>query len=190
MSDPQQRADAESAVSEADAATPRRWRSERPPPFARSGRVSPGGSRRVPDSDGGLATGTQGYEALVRAAEAGVEVYTPATAMKRAQEAAVTFLDVRTVIEVSSGVIPGAVHAPRGRLEAHLVPGNPRYVRGLDEADELICYCASGARSALAARRARELGYESVGHLVGGFEAWRAAGGTTVDGPTAGGVRT
>ena len=119
----------------------------------------------------------RGYDDLVRAAEAAVRVYTPAEALDLHSESGIIFVDVREAGELSEGGVFGAIHASRGRLEAHLLPDNPRYERALDDADGIIFYCASGARSAFAAQRARELGYDRVGHLAGGFSAWRGGGG-------------
>ena len=117
------------------------------------------------------------YDELVRAAEATVEVYTPAEATDLAGEAGILFVDVRDAIELSEGIVSGAIHVSRGRLEPQLIPESPRYVSNLDDGGEIIFYCASGARSAFAAQRARELGYDRVGHLAGGFSAWKGAGG-------------
>ncbi|MFP9192953.1 rhodanese-like domain-containing protein [Natronosalvus vescus] len=118
-----------------------------------------------------------GYEELVRAAEASVGTYTPAEAIDMVGETGVLFIDVRDAVELSDGMVSGAIHASRGRLEAHLDPDNPRYVCELDDAAEIIFYCASGARSALAAQRAQELGYDRVRYLDGGIAAWTDAGG-------------
>ena len=117
------------------------------------------------------------FDELVRAAEATVRVYTPAEAIDLADEPEVRFVDVRDAMEVSDGMISGAIHASRGRLEAHLDPTNPRYIGELDDAAEIVFYCAGGARSALAAQRAQELGFDRVGHLAGGISAWREADG-------------
>ena len=116
------------------------------------------------------------YDELVRAANASVRSYRPTEAIDLSGEPDVCFIDVRDAVEVG-GMVSGAIHASRGRLEAHLDPDNPRYVRALDDACELVFYCASGARSALAAQRARELGYGRVRSLDGGYDAWKDVGG-------------
>ena len=120
-----------------------------------------------------------GYEELVRAAEAAVGRYSPTEAIDMADETGVLFIDVRDAVELSDGMVSGAIHASRGRLEAHLDPDNARYVSELNDAAQLVFYCASGARSALAARRALEMGYDRVRHLDGGFSAWTDVGGQT-----------
>jgi rhodanese-related sulfurtransferase len=75
------------------------------------------------------------------------------------------------------GVIPGALHLPRTVLEWRVDPGsawrNPA-VGGLDR--RLLLVCDHGYSSVLAAAGLRELGFDRVGDVVGGFEAWAAAG--------------
>ena len=104
-------------------------------------------------------------------------MYSPAEAIGLAGAPGVLFVDVRDAVELSGAVISGTIHVSRGRLEAHLDPDSPRYVSELDDATEILFYCSSGARSALAAQRAQELGFDRVGHLAGGISAWKDAGG-------------
>jgi rhodanese-related sulfurtransferase len=74
------------------------------------------------------------------------------------------------------GSIPGAVSAPRGMLEFWADPSTPYHREEFDPDRRTILYCASGGRSALAARTLGELGYRHVAHLDGGFTAWQQAG--------------
>jgi rhodanese-related sulfurtransferase len=85
-------------------------------------------------------------------------------------------VDVRDAPELAAGSIPGAVHASRGMLEFHADPSSPYHKPELDPGKRVILHCASGGRSALAARTLAELGYGNVAHLDGGFKAWEAAG--------------
>jgi sulfur-carrier protein adenylyltransferase/sulfurtransferase len=80
------------------------------------------------------------------------------------------FLDVREQDEWDEGRIPGAVHVPRGRLE--------QSVEGLvpDRATPIVVYCASGNRSAFAAKTLEELGYRDVRNLAGGIVDWKRNG--------------
>ena len=80
------------------------------------------------------------------------------------------------------GVIPGAVHAPRGMLEFYADPTGPDHRPEFDPRRRLILQCASGGRSALAAVTLRQLGYSRVAHLGGGLKAWTAAGQAVVPG--------
>ena len=85
-------------------------------------------------------------------------------------------VDVRDAPELAGGSIPGAVHASRGMLEFYADPSSPYHKPELDPGKRVILHCASGGRSALAARTLAELGYGNVAHLDGGFKAWQAAG--------------
>lgn len=80
----------------------------------------------------------------------------------------VKLIDVREADEHAAGRLPGAIHIPRGYLELRIEER-----AGRDE--ELILYCAGGTRSALAARTLREMGYERVASLAGGYNRWSDA---------------
>ena len=82
----------------------------------------------------------------------------------------VVFLDVREQNEWNLGRIPGAKFIPRGTLETTVEKQIPRDAN-------VVVYCASGNRSALAADTMRVMGYEHVSSLRGGFRAWVDAGG-------------
>jgi rhodanese-related sulfurtransferase len=84
------------------------------------------------------------------------------------------FLDVREPNEWNLGHVPGAIHVPRGQLEGK--------VEGLvDRSKPVVVYCAGGSRSALAADTMRQMGYEHVTSLNGGFRGWAEAGGEIED---------
>jgi molybdopterin/thiamine biosynthesis adenylyltransferase/rhodanese-related sulfurtransferase len=80
------------------------------------------------------------------------------------------FLDVRNRDEWEEGFIPGALWIPRGNLESR--------IEGLvtDRDREIVVYCASGARSAFAAKALGELGYSRVTNLAGGIVDWKRNG--------------
>jgi molybdopterin/thiamine biosynthesis adenylyltransferase/rhodanese-related sulfurtransferase len=80
------------------------------------------------------------------------------------------FVDVREREEWDEGHIPGAVHVPRGNLESRIEGVAP------DRDDKVVIYCASGARSAFAAKTLGELGYSDVVSLQGGFSDWKRNG--------------
>ena len=76
----------------------------------------------------------------------------------------VTIVDVRGSEEFATGHLPGATSVPRGHLESRIESAAP------ERSAELILYCASGNRSAYAARTLREdLGYEYVRSMTGGI---------------------
>jgi molybdopterin/thiamine biosynthesis adenylyltransferase len=84
----------------------------------------------------------------------------------------IVLIDVRESTEWDAGHIPGAKHVPRGYLESR-VEG----AVGADRSQEIVIYCASGQRSALAAHTLRdELGYENVKSMTGGITLWKDRG--------------
>ena len=90
----------------------------------------------------------------------------------------VVFVDVREGGELATeGKIPGAVHAPRGLLEFYADPSAPYHKPELGSGKRLVVYCASGGRSALAAKTLKDMGIANVANMLGGFSAWQQAGG-------------
>ena len=87
------------------------------------------------------------------------------------------FVDVRERAEHDAGAIAGAVAAPRGFLEFVADPTSPMHNAALSSGKRLVIYCASGGRSALAAKTLQDMGYSGVANLTGGFQAWTEAGG-------------
>lgn len=81
-----------------------------------------------------------------------------------------TIIDVREADEHAQGIIPRAIHIPRGFLELRIEK------QVFDRAAPVVLYCAGGTRSLLAARSLIELGYTNVTSLAGGFSGWKKAG--------------
>lgn len=89
----------------------------------------------------------------------------------------ITLIDVRDHSEVSmSGKAEGALHIPLMRLSMVADPRHPDFDKSLCMTKPIALYCASGARSGMAANILKSIGYENV-HNIGGFSNWRAAGG-------------
>jgi molybdopterin/thiamine biosynthesis adenylyltransferase/rhodanese-related sulfurtransferase len=86
------------------------------------------------------------------------------------REQGATLIDVREQDEVDQGIIPGAIHIPRGYLEMRI----EETVRDRDA--PLVVYCAGGVRSLFGAEALTELGYRDVVSMAGGFSGWKAAG--------------
>jgi len=83
----------------------------------------------------------------------------------------VVIVDVRESDEWDAGHLPGAKHVPRGHLESRIEGAAP------DRSQRVVLYCASGNRSALAAKTLRdELGYEHVESMTGGYTLWKDRG--------------
>jgi sulfur-carrier protein adenylyltransferase/sulfurtransferase len=93
------------------------------------------------------------------------------TARAEAQIAAgATVLDVREPDEYEQGALVGAIHIPRGHLEAQVEN------RIADHDAPIVVYCAGGVRSAFAAKTLGELGYSNVVSMAGGFGRWKDEG--------------
>ena len=82
-------------------------------------------------------------------------------------------IDIREVNELDNvGRVEGASHIPRGMLEVYLDPNSPIIKNGdVDKNKEIILFCAGGVRSALAVKSLKEMGYEKISHIDGGFAA-------------------
>jgi len=82
----------------------------------------------------------------------------------------VVVLDVREPDEFEQGALAGAIHIPRGHLEAQIEN------RVTDHGATVVVYCAGGVRSAFAAKTLGELGYTDVVSMDGGFGKWKDDG--------------
>jgi molybdopterin/thiamine biosynthesis adenylyltransferase/rhodanese-related sulfurtransferase len=80
------------------------------------------------------------------------------------------WIDVRRMDEWEQGHLPGAVHVPRGSLESRIESRVPA------RETPIVLYCATGERSAFGVKSLRELGYENVVSLSGGFTEWKHNG--------------
>ena len=95
----------------------------------------------------------------------------------------VQFIDIRDVRELErEGVIPGAFHAPRGMLEFWVDPESPYFKPVFAPGKRFVLFCAAGWRSALATKTLQDMGRPAVGHVDGGFTAWKAAGAPVAEG--------
>jgi molybdopterin/thiamine biosynthesis adenylyltransferase/rhodanese-related sulfurtransferase len=107
---------------------------------------------------------------LLRLVKSQIDEVDPAEVNELIDEG-VAVVDVREVDEFAAGHIPGAKHVPRSYLESRIEAAVP------DRAMQVILYCASGNRSAYAARTLRdELGYEHVRSMTGGITLWKDRG--------------
>jgi rhodanese-related sulfurtransferase len=87
-----------------------------------------------------------------------------------------TLVDVRDHSEVAMGKAAGAVHVPLMRLQDMATPSHPDCHAAFKSGKPIALYCASGARSGMAARILAQLGYEDVTN-IGGLGHWAQAGG-------------
>src|SRR5947209_11528154 len=107
---------------------------------------------------------------VLRQIKSRIDEVDPAAVREQASNGAVV-IDVREPEEWAAGHIPGAKHVPKSYLESRIEGAVP------DRSQHLILYCASGNRSAWAARTLIEdLGYEHVESMTGGLTLWKDRG--------------
>jgi molybdopterin/thiamine biosynthesis adenylyltransferase/rhodanese-related sulfurtransferase len=110
------------------------------------------------------------FRELLAAAKAEIREIDTAEAAAARQRPGTLFLDVREPEEHEQGAIPGALHIVRGQLEGSIEG------RVSDKATPIVVFCASGTRSAFAAKTLGELGYTDVASVAGGFNKWKDEG--------------
>ena len=121
-----------------------------------------------------------GFKAMLGEANAEIDTVSVEQAREYVGDKNILFVDVRETQEVeSSGGLPGSVHVPRGLLEFIADPESPMHKSELSSGRQLVLYCASGGRSALAAKTLQDMGLSNVCHIAGGFTAWVDIGGPT-----------
>ncbi|MGH1369180.1 MAG: rhodanese-like domain-containing protein [Maritimibacter sp.] len=101
---------------------------------------------------------------------------TPKEAVEKAARGEVTVVDVRDMAELTaSGKAKGAIHIPLAVIRMQADPKSPDFHPALDSTIPTAVYCASGARSAMAAQVFSGFGFEV--HNIGGLGHWQNAGG-------------
>lgn len=118
---------------------------------------------------------------LLEAARSRLERLEPVAALA-ALGAGALLIDTRcTELRQESGIVPGSVHVPLSVLYWRLDPTSESRDPALADPDRpVVLICAHGYSSSLAAATLRDLGYAQATDVVGGFEAWAAAGLPTV----------
>ena len=123
-----------------------------------------------------------GYQELIASAMAQIETVPLGEAQQLLGDPNTVFVDIRDVRELErEGMIPNALHAPRGMLEFWVDPDSPYFKPIFGEGKRLILYCASAWRSSLATETLQKMGLPGVCHLEGGFTAWKKANLPTQD---------
>ena len=110
-------------------------------------------------------------QTLVSEALKEIKTITPDQAFEMFKENQCNLIDIRDVRELQKeGQVEGANHIPRGMLEFWLDPESIYFKEGkLDLNKEMVLFCAGGLRSALAAKTLKDMGFEKVSHIDGGF---------------------
>ncbi len=125
---------------------------------------------------------TRSSKEMVAEANSAVETIPVEQAIGLVDDPNVVFVDVREGTEREKGTIKGSIHASRSFLEFHADPNSPMHKPELASGKKLVLFCGSGGRSALAAKTLKDMGFDKVAHVAGGFGAWQKAGGPMVGG--------
>ena len=112
-------------------------------------------------------------QTLVSEALKEVKTITADEALKLSNDDLCTLIDIREKGELDKmGRVESSNHIPRGMLEFWLDPDGPYFKSGkLDMTKEMVLFCAGGLRSALAVKSLKEMGFEKISHIDGGFAA-------------------
>ncbi len=118
------------------------------------------------------------FGCFIKEARQHIEEWDAESAEEKISAGGVLVVDVREPDEFAGGHISGALNIPRGIIEA--AADTTTHYRHpalcVAQADNVLLYCQSGARSALAAWALQQMGFEKVYSLAGGLECWNAEG--------------
>ncbi len=119
---------------------------------------------------------TKTVKMLVAEAKEQTNSISPADAHDRQRAGDAILIDIRDIRELQrDGRIEGAFHAPRGMLEFWADPDSPYHKKIFATEGELVLFCASSWRSALAAKTLQDMGFRNIRDMDGGFSAWQTA---------------
>ena len=112
-------------------------------------------------------------QTLVSEAMQEIKTINADTALKMVEDNNCNLIDIRDVRELeNTGKVENSVHVPRGVLEIYLDPNSALFKQGvLDQNKEMVLFCAGGVRSALSVKALKNMGYEKISHIEGGFAA-------------------
>ena len=115
---------------------------------------------------------------LVSDALTTIKTISPQEALKLTNENKCNLIDIRDAVELQKlGRIENSHHIPRGLLEFSIHPESAFVInQKLDLNKETVLFCAAGGRSALAAKTLKEMGFEKVSHIAGGFNLMKLSG--------------
>ena len=112
-------------------------------------------------------------QTLVSKALKEIKTISAEQALKLTNEGMCNLIDIREKGELDKmGRVENSNHIPRGMLEFWLDPDGPYFKNGkIDITKEMVLFCAGGLRSALAVKSLKEMGFEKISHIDGGFAA-------------------
>ena len=117
-------------------------------------------------------------QTLVQEANSQIKTISPEEALKLTSENKCNLIDIRDKMELQNlGSIENSYHISRGLLEFSIHPQSA-FVQNnnLDLNKEIVLFCAAGGRSALAAKTLKDMGFDNVSHVEGGFGSMQSSG--------------
>ena len=117
-------------------------------------------------------------QTLVKEALSEITTISPSEALEKLNKNECNLIDIRDAVELQNlGRIENSFHISRGLLEFSIHPDSA-FVQNnnLDLNKEIVLFCAAGGRSALAAKTLKEMGFEKVSHVEGGFGSMSNSG--------------
>ena len=117
-------------------------------------------------------------QTLVSEALQEIKTLTANEALELSNNDKCNLIDIRDIRELEKmGKVENAHHIPRGMLEFWMDPESPYFKDGkIDVNKEIVLFCAGGLRSALATKSLKEMGFEKISHIDGGFSQMKNAG--------------
>ena len=117
-------------------------------------------------------------QTLVQEALKVIKTITPEEALEKLEKKQCNLIDIRDGIEIQrEGTFVNSFHVPRGLLEFFIHPESSYIEKEkLDLNKEIILFCAAGGRSALAAKTLKDMGFEKISHVAGGFNLMKNIG--------------
>ena len=117
-------------------------------------------------------------QTLVNEALNQIKTLSPAEALEMVNSDKCNLIDIRDIRELEKmGRIENSHHIPRGMLEFWMDPDSPYFKEGkIDMNKEMVLFCAGGLRSALATKSLKEMGFEKISHIDGGFSQMKNSG--------------
>ncbi|MFD7998362.1 rhodanese-like domain-containing protein [Streptomyces mirabilis] len=120
----------------------------------------------------------EGIDTLLERVREGLDRVEAEEAYSAAQAGEALLVDIRyAALRERDGLIPGALVVERNELEWRLDPqGSHRAPEATSHELRVVVVCNEGYASSLAAVSLHQLGLHRATDLVGGFQAWKAAG--------------
>ena len=117
-------------------------------------------------------------QTLVEEAKKSIETLNSDEVKQLVEKNQITLIDIRDIRELwKEGTIENSKHIPRGMLEFWLDPESSYYkTNKIKDMKKMVLFCALGFRSALATKTLKDMGFENVANVEGGFEALKKSG--------------